>query len=146
MLSLDSGGVLTVQGGPSEKKHDGLAIWKASVPGAYGLAQLFKLPRRRCRGSEQQGQLPAAEPRGPLGISRHAASLGIEHVYLVDKIGKKADISSRVKATLVVDDRKDALAAQARGAWHARSLEEAFLFGGRRAGTGRNRGLGVSGL
>jgi hypothetical protein len=42
MLSLDSGGVLTQQGGRKDEKHDGNTIWKATVPGAYGLVLLHQ--------------------------------------------------------------------------------------------------------
>ena len=71
MLSLDSGGVLTQQGGRKDEKHDGNTIWKATVPGAYGLVLLHQHYHGR-----DSVDIPS---NGRHWVERHAMSLGLDH-------------------------------------------------------------------
>ena len=130
MLSLDSGGVLTQQGGRKDEKHDGNTIWKATVPGAYGLVLLHQ----HYHGRDSVGVVSRVNfipSKGRHWVERHAMSLGLDtySVHLVTSVDEKTHACRRLQATVVVDDRSDALAAQATGAWQSGSLELAVLFG-----------------
>eukprot|EP00435_Cladocopium_sp_Y103_P004962 s6021_g1.t1 len=129
-LCLDSGGVLTVLGGNQEEKHDGKSIYKASVPGAYALVQLWQhhYGEDSVAVASRVNHIPTggrvhwvarhAESLGILPDRVHAESLGIlpDRVYLVTRIEEKRRVTSQIQATVVIDDRPDALLWQARGA------------------------------
>ena len=130
MLCLDSGGVLTVQGGSKAEKHDGKDIYKATVPGAYALVMLWQ-HHYGMDSVSVVSRVNYISPNGAHWVERHGHSMGIlpDQVFLVERIPEKADTTRRIRGTVVIDDRGDALQAQARGAWQAGSLQLAILFG-----------------
>eukprot|EP00435_Cladocopium_sp_Y103_P005202 s4588_g1.t1 len=141
-LCLDSSGAWTVLGG----KHDGRTIYndKASPPGAYALVQHHygdSVAVASCVGAyalvqlwqhhygEDSVAVASSVNYIPTGgrvrwVARHAESVGIlpERVYLVTNIEDKRRMTSRIKATVVIDDCPDALLWQARNAQQAGSL------------------------
>ena len=107
------------QGGDKANKPDHKDIWKASVHGAYSLVLLFQ----HFHGNDSVCVVSRVNwlPGGKAlhWVERHAASIGIlpSQIYLVNAVEEKMDITHTVRGTIVVDDRRDALRAQARGAW-----------------------------
>ena len=101
-LCLDSGGVLTVQRSGGEK-HDGDTIWKATMPGAYALVQLFQYhhgPDSVCVVS-RVNRIPADSARHRHWVERHAVSVGVlwRRVYLCIELEEKRKHVREAKTT-----------------------------------------------
>ena len=132
-LCLDSGGVLTVQRSGGEK-HDGDTIWKATMPGAYALVQLFQYhhgPDSVCVVS-RVNRIPADSARHRHWVERHAVSVGVlwRHIYLCTELEEKRKHVREAKGTVMVDDRLDALYAMSQGGNDAGTAQKAIHFGG----------------